>query len=110
MPDLTIAQRVEAGAAWLDEHKPGWWHTINLDTLDIGSSCNCVLGQTYGDYTESPFLARWDADDWQNYLGAVRGFNSSADVETREQEQADIAALTVAWRTLIEERRSGVPA
>lgn len=34
MPDLTIAQRVESGAAWLDEHKPGWWQTIDVDRYE----------------------------------------------------------------------------
>ncbi len=31
----TIAQRVAAGAALLDEKRPGWWRRIDLDTLDI---------------------------------------------------------------------------
>lgn len=107
MADLTIAQRVEAGAAWLDHNKPGWWHTINLDRLDIESGCNCILGQVYGGYDESPFAARWDRET-DAYLGDLRGFNSLGTLD-RFAEVVDYRALTEAWRELIEERRTGIP-
>jgi hypothetical protein len=108
MADLTVAQRVEAGAAWLDEHKPGWWQTIDLDTLDIRSDCNCVLGQTYGNYCDAPLGSRYHRN---KYLGDVRGFNSDESTHSDDDaELADYAALTAAWRALVEERRSGVPA
>lgn len=91
MADLTIAQRVHAGAAWLDEQ----------------SSCNCVLGQMYGDYCDSPDAARW----WEGvYLAPARGFSSLSEAVGRDAKRADYAALTEAWRTLIEERRTGIPA
>lgn len=40
-----VRERIEAGAAYLDETLPGWWDTIDLDTLNMGSGCRCVLGQ-----------------------------------------------------------------
>ena len=47
---MTIAERVANGAAFLDEHDPGWWRpdvdrAINLETLNLGDSDLCVLGQ-----------------------------------------------------------------
>ena len=46
--------RVRLGAAFLDEKKPGWWDgkkrkKINLELLDMGSPCRCVLGQLSGE-------------------------------------------------------------
>jgi hypothetical protein len=40
-------QQIAKGVALLDEKWPGWHERINLDTLDIGSSCDCVIGQLY---------------------------------------------------------------
>jgi hypothetical protein len=46
----TIAERVAAGAAFLDEHDPEWWRpdverAIDLDALDLHDTGLCVLGQ-----------------------------------------------------------------
>lgn len=40
--------RVEKGAALLDEKNPGWAEKIDVDTLEIGDYCGCVIGQAYG--------------------------------------------------------------
>jgi len=42
--------RVKRGAALLDQHYPGWAEKINQKTLDMISSCRCILGQLYGDF------------------------------------------------------------
>lgn len=42
---LTIPERVAQGAAWLDEHYPGWERHIDLTRLDLSDPCRCVLGQ-----------------------------------------------------------------
>lgn len=44
------AERVAAGIAVLNENKPGWHDFINLDTLDLCSLSECVLGQVFGSY------------------------------------------------------------
>jgi hypothetical protein len=46
----TIAERVAAGAAFLDEHDPDWWRAdveraIDLGTLAMWRGDCCVLGQ-----------------------------------------------------------------
>ena len=46
----TIAERVAAGAAFLDEHDPDWWRSdveraIDLHGLSLGSVHDCILGQ-----------------------------------------------------------------
>jgi hypothetical protein len=45
-----IAERVAAGAAFLDEHDPEWWladveRAIDLEVLDLTRTDECVLGQ-----------------------------------------------------------------
>lgn len=45
--ELTITERVAKGAAFLDEHFTGWWERIDLNTLNIDSCDNCVLGQLW---------------------------------------------------------------
>jgi hypothetical protein len=42
-----IADRVAAGADWLDEKYPGWFNSIDLGTLEISNCYRCVLGQVY---------------------------------------------------------------
>lgn len=44
---ITIAERVSNGSAWLDEHYPDWWKSIDLGTLKVSSCHLCVLGQVY---------------------------------------------------------------
>lgn len=49
--------RVARGAALLDAQEPDWWNgkdkpTIDLKTLNLGSTYYCVLGQVYGDYSD----------------------------------------------------------
>lgn len=47
MKDLTIAERVALGAAFLDKHFTGWWERIDLGTLNIDDCDSCVLGQLW---------------------------------------------------------------
>lgn len=44
---ITTAERVSNGSAWLDEHFPGWWKSIDLGNLKMASCHECVLGQVY---------------------------------------------------------------
>lgn len=40
--------RVADAAAFLDEHKPGWYRNVNTRKLDMSSIYNCVLAQVFG--------------------------------------------------------------
>jgi hypothetical protein len=46
------AARAAAGAAFLDERRPGWAERIDLDTLALIDECYCVLGQLGGNYAQ----------------------------------------------------------
>jgi hypothetical protein len=110
----TIAERVAAGAAFLDEREPGWWERINLDELDLHSACRCVLGQLATDlgYVETGWgniLGRFELRRWRwSYefdglpdTDVACGFNAGGN-----QAQEEYAALTAEWKRVIEARRS----
>jgi hypothetical protein len=46
------AARAAAGAAFLDGQVPGWAKRVELATLNLADSCDCVLGQLGGDYAD----------------------------------------------------------
>lgn len=43
---------VKRGAALLDGLDPNWATKIDLETLQMSVTCNCVLGQVFGGYEE----------------------------------------------------------
>jgi hypothetical protein len=48
---VTISERVQRGADWLDENEPDWVARIDLGRLLLHSPCRCICGQPYGDYS-----------------------------------------------------------
>jgi hypothetical protein len=91
----TVAERVAAGAAYLDEHQPGWSRFIDLKKLDISSSCRCILGQLHGDYEAALFeLGMDDEESWQPF---DLGFNGAG---------LSLSWLSAEWENLIRERRA----
>ena len=89
MTDLTIEQRVANGAAYLDKILPDWLDQIDLAVFDVASPCNCVLGQVYGNFDDSPIDARWRLGQ---YAADDRGFNGADE---------DLPELTDEWRRVI---------
>lgn len=45
---LTEEERVRNGAAFLDEHVPGWRESVDPVALNIASAEHCVVGQVSG--------------------------------------------------------------
>lgn len=95
MPLPTVAERVAAGAAWLDERKPGWWQRTDLDRLDVASERHCPVAQEYGTYYRAPVMTHdqaralgFDCSLVAAELGAVA-------------EDFEFAELTETWRELI---------
>lgn len=103
MAEMSIEDRVAAGAEWLDANRPGWESLVRLDELELADCRLCVLGQVFGHFFEAPLSAKYydlDPDKtWvpSNYAANERGFNSDAD--------ADFPALDDAWTELITARR-----
>ena len=102
MTTQTIAERVAAGAAFLDEREPGWDKRIDLDKLSIGSGCNCVLGQLYQGFGLG-LVATGLVDTIDQDVDL--GFYWDDEGTVREEVQD----LTAAWQRLIAARRAGDP-
>jgi hypothetical protein len=89
---LTFAERVNAGALWLDQHHPGWVDRINLDILDLYDCQKCVLGQMFGLYSAAPLAPADYPTEWLDDVAIPLGF----DIDDESYTQ-----LTDAWRDLI---------
>ncbi|HEV2376203.1 MAG TPA: hypothetical protein VGS19_29040 [Streptosporangiaceae bacterium] len=100
----TIAERVAAGAAFLDTRDSGWWQRIDLEHLDLGDGCRCILGQLLDDYISVEYVHFRHARHAYG-LGYPEttdlGFDADPDGPDDEFEQ-----LTAAWAALIASRRS----
>lgn len=59
---LSAAERVAAGAAWLDEYVPGWWTRVTLPQLSLEDKCACVLGQVFSN--EAAAYVKEHGDDF----------------------------------------------
>jgi hypothetical protein len=97
------AARVAQGAAFLDRVRPGWEHTIDVDTLAMRRCSRCVLGQVYGDYSAVAEHFGWSPYTWRmlSLPQVALGF-TLADVDICDGPvQADGEAIVdAAWRTL----------
>src|SRR3954469_19777861 len=88
---LTYEQRVERGAARLDNHKPGWRDRIDVDQLEVNDPYKCPVGQAYGDFHAGLVMLGHDAiencinDGFYEALGQTR----------------DYPRLTAAWKAYL---------
>lgn len=94
-----ITERVDRGAALLDEKRPGWWRHIDLDRLDIASACDCVVGQLGDGFYLGFVVDELDlhGTDDEALYGLTR--------ESPGLGGKEYGILTAAWRDLICKRR-----
>ena len=98
---MTIAERVAAGAALLDEHRPGWDGQIDLERLSLPSTCDCILGQIFPDTDDGDDgywagLADHDLGILTSDRACALGFASDYGYKPLEAE----------WTRVITERRA----
>ncbi len=79
------------GAELLDERLPGWPHHVDADKLDLAHSCNCPLGQIFGDY-----------DDGIEILGLEKPERFGFHLAGRQT----FAYLTEAWQRATRQRQA----
>src|SRR5208282_6076556 len=93
------------GATFLGENVPGWRTRVDRDTLDMGNSGKCVLGQLYGNFWESYDPLRdiagtaFTDNPWR--WAAGHGFQASG--------YGSFADLDEAWRVILDERENAKP-
>jgi len=97
-----IADRVNLGISWLDENAPAWRTPVNLDTLDLGLSTDCILGQVF--YAEAAWEGYYNGFDYilnsGDFKDAAGGSLTTAWMLRHGFEVYDetYARLTAAWR------------
>jgi hypothetical protein len=62
------------GATLLDEKKPDWWRTLDLDVLDLKDCSLCVVGQTFGGYATG--MTELFGPSSNNAMAFKHGFDS----------------------------------
>jgi len=95
---LTVEQRVAAGFAFFEAHRPGWWQvgTFSLQDFDLTDNCACVVGQLFdGDFNDAIEQHWLDLD----YPEAIRFVLYTGDYDT-------FVALEDEWRRLVAARRA----
>jgi|tagenome__1003787_1003787.scaffolds.fasta_scaffold18907139_1 hypothetical protein len=115
------AGRVKAAADILDQYAGDWWSLVggyidvagmvlppvNPDTLNTGDPCNCVAGQLFGDYADTPYgLGLMGHPGLYAMTPSPDGTNPHKWVAYDNAVAAEYAELTNQWRKVIEERRN----
>jgi hypothetical protein len=93
----TVAECVAAGVALLDERRPGWEQLIDLERLNLGSSCRCILGQLWAGAPGNPYERGRDAIGLVWPATIRYGFDAGSPY--------DYEALTGEWCRVITARR-----
>ena len=102
-----IRVRVDRGIALCDRERPGWLDHIDLDRLDLESTCRCILGQ---EFAEHPDTRHYDVYLIALYELGVRSWKApeygfDAYSEDDDVAAVEYAALTAEWRRRIIARR-----
>lgn len=129
-----VAERVAAGAEFLDEHDPDWWRPgverpIDLDALDLADAASCILGQrcpleTLARHLGATAAGFWDftfkfwalayelsgvrhtAEGREDPDKAVVTWSSCLGFNSRGGDAGEFAALTAEWKRVITGRRA----
>jgi hypothetical protein len=100
---MTAATPAEYGAAWLDEHDPGWADRVIVERLDIRQPCNCILGQLYSTNGKSGYSRLFDRH------GEEFMFRLGFDVD-EETDAVDVYTefyrLNAEWSRLVVDRQT----
>lgn len=90
--------RVLKGIHLLDNSKPGWRDSIEIETLDLASMSECVLGQVFGDYETGVRSLGVSLDMIDSYLEVQSsyGFDLTYE-ELRSEHGGHYENLTQEW-------------
>jgi hypothetical protein len=95
---------VARGAAWLDEHKPGWERTIDLSGLRMAECRSCVLGQAFAEQAlAEEQMSGFDValEQMPEEYAAKLGFDIDGEVITTPSMWSELGD---AWGALIKDR------
>lgn len=84
-------KEVDRGYKWLNENHPDWKNKVNVNTLSMSDSENCILGQIFGNYFEA-----------EKVLGKQFCHNNGFSIDDSLINRS-FFELTNQWRNLLEE-------
>jgi hypothetical protein len=104
-------EQINEGVALLDRIKPGWYHQVELQMLNMNSCFNCVMGQLFGEFTKATEeVGHHPPDRWE--WAAQYGFALTENEEGDPADSSDYNRLSHEWVDTIlrlrKERRHGV--
>ena len=98
-----VRERVQRGAAYLDEMDPGWHRQVDPNTLELESGRQCVLGQLHGEFRlglgRSRLISLSSAPR-ASLSPVAYGFKCVEGVSD-EWQARDYELLTAAWRNAV---------
>lgn len=111
---MDFSKQIDNGIRLLDEHKPGWYNDVDLETLELNNCMHCVLGQLYGDEMDSVCVSAFDAGCHILHLNeeesAIHGFDLPWEVEMDDsfydQRMQHWQRLTDQWKSAIRSLRA----
>ncbi len=101
-------ERVQRGAAFLDQADPDWVRHVDAHTLELSSGRRCVLGQLHGDFRwglSRSHLINLSSAPRASLSPVSYGFRCVQNVPDAVQER-DYAYLTRAWKAAVQQRRA----
>lgn len=108
----SMKEKVDAGAAYLDEVAPGWYNGIDLGRLNIADPYLCVCGQTFGSYSRALKLVEFEARCYADSILSAEGLEDYLRVATPwaithgfNAPWPDVDLLTSVWKAEIIRRR-----
>lgn len=91
----TLEELVQTGVTRLDARRPGWYDNVDLDTLNIADTKDCILGQLFGHFDSGVALLN------ENEPAFFCGFDKPLFHPFKAYGQ-----LTEIWKNVILEKRA----
>lgn len=94
---MDFTEQINNGIALLDSREPNWRDDVDVNTLDLHSLDNCVLGQVFGDYGRG-MEALFGGERWMySEVNAEHGFEAPERDENGNYIARPYADLTEQW-------------
>jgi hypothetical protein len=102
-----VRERVQRGAAYLDDVDPEWYQHVDADTLELGDGRHCILGQRHGEFRLGlgrSHLISMSSAPRASLSPVAYGFKCVEGV-SEEWQAYDYELLTAAWKEAVRRRQ-----
>lgn len=96
--NISISERVQNGVNLLNDYAGDWFWLVDLETLDITSPENCILGQLFGSFQNG---TRDLGFSYDQYTQSLNGFEMTHVEYTSGSALSIQAQIEDEWRTAI---------